>query len=294
MQIANSLPRKLNAVADMIPYDNTDSNLKSTNIQDAIDELDNENDVLHDCSTARNTIAKVVAYDGFVLKKGARIYVRFTDTGTANPTSGNPTLNVNNTGAKNIVDGKSNKTVLTYSSCGWFYNNMVHEFIYDGTYWVWMTRDNNTTYTGATLKTGAAKTGSGTTVTDTIAKSTTMDNAIQTLLNNDVAINSNLNKHNHDSRYYTKTESDNKYLGTNITFNGATDWNNVSAGIYYISTLRGANSPKFSQQNQYGTLICYVVKTSWLQVYIANTYIAYRQKYDLNNYSQWSLLAKLS
>ena len=192
MQIANSLPRKLNAVADMIPYDNTDSNLKSTNIQDAIDELDNENDVLHDCSTARNTIAKVVAYDGFVLKKGAKVYVRFTDTGTENPTSGNLTLNVNNTGAKNIVDGKSNKTVLTYSSCIWFYNNMVHEFIYDGTYWVWMTRDNNTTYTGATLKTGAAKTGSGTTVTDTIAKSTTIDNAIGTLLNNDCALNSSL------------------------------------------------------------------------------------------------------
>lgn len=83
-------------------------------------------------------------------------------------------------------------------------------------------------------------------------------------------------------------------MGTNITFNGATDWNNVSAGIYYISTLSGANSPKFSQQNQYGTLICYVVKTSRIQVYIANTYIAYRQKYDANNYSQWSLLAKLS
>ena len=82
MQIANSLPRKLNTVAESIPYDNTDSSLTSTNIKDAIDELDNgNNNVLHDCSTARNTIAKVVSYDGFVLKKGSRIYVRFTNAG---------------------------------------------------------------------------------------------------------------------------------------------------------------------------------------------------------------------
>lgn len=189
-----------------------------------------------ECTTARSTSAKVVSCSGFVLKKGSRIAIRFTDTGNSNPSSGNLTLNVNGTGAKTIVDGHANKTILTYANGSYFYNNLVAEFVYDGTYWVYMNRDANTTYTGATLKTGAAKTGSGTTVTDTIAKSTTIDNAIQTLLNNDVAINSNLtninqslgNKvnttdsrlsdartpkaHTHDDRYYTETEIDNKFL----------------------------------------------------------------------------------
>lgn len=99
-----------------------------------------------ECSTARSTANKAVALTGFTLKTGSRVYVRFTDTGTSNPASGNLTLNVNSTGAKTIVDGKTNKSVLTYSSAGWFYNNIVSEFVYDGTYWVWMSRDNNTTY----------------------------------------------------------------------------------------------------------------------------------------------------
>lgn len=49
--------------------------------------------------------------------------------------------------------------------------------------------NKNTTYNGSSLKTSAAKTGSGTTVTSTIAASTSMDNAIGTLLNNDAALN---------------------------------------------------------------------------------------------------------
>lgn len=109
-----------------------------------------------ECSTARSTANKVVALTGFTLKTGSRVYVRFTDTGTSNPASGNLTLNVNSTGAKTIVDGKTNKSVLTYSSAGWFYNNIVSEFVYDGTYWVWMSRDNNTTYTPQALGLGYA------------------------------------------------------------------------------------------------------------------------------------------
>lgn len=144
-----------------------------------------------ECSTARSTAAKVVTLANFTLETGAHIFVRFTNTGSSNPSSGNLTLNVNSTGAKTIVDGHTNKTVMTYSNAGYFYNNYVAEFVYDGTYWVWLNRDNNTTYTGASLKTNAAKTGSGTTVTDTIPASTTMDNSIGTLLNNDVALNTN-------------------------------------------------------------------------------------------------------
>ena len=144
-----------------------------------------------ECSTARSTAAKTVTLANFTLETGAHIFVRFTNTGSSNPSSGNLTLKVGSSDAKTIVDGHTNKTVMTYANAGYFYNNYVAEFVYDGTYWVWLNRDTNTTYTGASLKTNAAKTGSGTTITNTVAASTTMDNAIGTLLNNDVALNAN-------------------------------------------------------------------------------------------------------
>lgn len=50
------------------------------------------------CSTAAATVGKVVACTGFQLITGAEITVKFTVTNTA----ANPTLNVNNTGAKAI------------------------------------------------------------------------------------------------------------------------------------------------------------------------------------------------
>ena len=64
-----------------------------------------------DCSTARNVIGKIITCKEFVLETGAIIVIRFTDTGTSNPTSGNITLNINNTGAKNIVS-KDNNTIF--------------------------------------------------------------------------------------------------------------------------------------------------------------------------------------
>ncbi len=180
-----------------------------------------------ECSTARSTAAKAVTLANFTLETGAHIFVRFTNTGSSNPSSGNLTLNVNSTGAKTIVDGHTNKTVMTYSNAGYFYNNYVAEFVYDGTYWVWLNRDTNTTYTGATLKTNAAKTGSGTTVTDTIAASTTMDNSIGTLLNNDVALNTNKAE---------KTAVANKADITNINITSGTTNNTgatITAGKYF-------------------------------------------------------------
>lgn len=110
-----------------------------------------------ECSTARNVAAKTVTLPGFKLETGARVSVRFTDTGSSNPASGNITLNVNGTGAKEIVDGHTNKTKLTYAS-SYFYNNLVNDFIYDGTYWVWMNRDNNTTYSSKTAASGGTAT----------------------------------------------------------------------------------------------------------------------------------------
>ena len=100
------------------------------------------------CATGRATAAKVATLANFSLNVGATIAVKFTDTaGTANPTSGNLTLNVNGTGAKNIGYFRNgNKAALMYSNGGYFFNNQTHIFTYDGTYWLYMdwNADNNT------------------------------------------------------------------------------------------------------------------------------------------------------
>lgn len=101
--------------------------------------------VFQNCSTARNTLAKTVSYTGFELYTGVSVWVRFTDTGTTNPSSGNITLNVNGTGAKEIILNNSNKTKATYNYGGELSNNQCHEFVYDGTNWVWTSRNTNTT-----------------------------------------------------------------------------------------------------------------------------------------------------
>lgn len=102
-----------------------------------------------DCSTAKNVVNKVVSCNGFVLETGAIIAIRFTDTTTTNPSSGNITLNINGTGAKNIIPKGSN-SVYNYG-WGWaFCNNQTWLFMYNGTYFVHINQDNNTTYKDAT------------------------------------------------------------------------------------------------------------------------------------------------
>lgn len=102
-----------------------------------------------ECSTAKSNVAKVVTCSGFVLEAGAMIAIRFTDTTTTTPTSGNITLNINNTGAKNIVP-KGNNSVYSYGWSQAFCNNQTWLFMYNGTYFVCMNQDNNTTYNDAT------------------------------------------------------------------------------------------------------------------------------------------------
>lgn len=106
------------------------------------------------CATGRATAAKVATLSNFTLAVGTTIAVKFTDTaGTSNPTSGDLTLNVNSTGAKNIGYFRNGaKSTLTCSNGGLFYNNVTHIFTYDGTYWLCMdwNMDNNTTYSVAT------------------------------------------------------------------------------------------------------------------------------------------------
>ena len=75
------------------------------------------------CDTAAATAAKVVAITNFTLVTGARAIVKFTVTNTA----ANPTLNVNNTGAKAI---QYRGAAIT---AGYLAANRTYEFVYDGT-----------------------------------------------------------------------------------------------------------------------------------------------------------------
>ena len=85
------------------------------------------------CSTWYDTANKVVTCADFVLVNGATILVKFDYENNAD----NPTLNVNNTGAKTIkVNGLSpSKQHISWG------NSSVVEFYYDGTYWNLL--DNN-------------------------------------------------------------------------------------------------------------------------------------------------------
>ncbi len=105
------------------------------------------------CSTAAGTAAKVVACPGFALKTGAHIRVKFTVTNTVAPTAAAPlTLNVNGTGAKNILYHGSPVFNAYYLGL-----NRVVDFVYDGTQFAvvgdW---DTNTRYSNMTAATASA------------------------------------------------------------------------------------------------------------------------------------------
>ncbi|SCG87900.1 Uncharacterised protein [uncultured Clostridium sp.] len=93
------------------------------------------------CDTVAATAAKTVSLSNYSLAIGSRVVVKFTVTNSA----ANPTLNVNNTGAKPIVyRGKA-------ISAGYLGANRVYEFVYDGTNWNLMGDiDTNNIYTANT------------------------------------------------------------------------------------------------------------------------------------------------
>ncbi len=78
------------------------------------------------CSTSASTINKVVSINNFSLVTGAEISVYFNYTNTA----ANPTLNVNNTGAKAILYNGTNV------KSGQLLSNNVYTFRYNGSYWI--------------------------------------------------------------------------------------------------------------------------------------------------------------
>lgn len=104
------------------------------------------------CETAANQKDKVAYVDGyFVLRTGVRVAIKFTNSNTYSNTTDSPiTLNVNNTGAKNIWyntthsgSGNTGTNTTIYGVA-----NRYHYYVYDGTYWVWdsQSNDNNNIY----------------------------------------------------------------------------------------------------------------------------------------------------
>lgn len=83
------------------------------------------------CSTAAATVAKEVTLANFdELLTGVTIHVKFTNSNTAS----NPTLDVNDTGAKRIY---RYGTTSPSTSAGWsWYAGAVVSFTYDGSAWI--------------------------------------------------------------------------------------------------------------------------------------------------------------
>lgn len=122
------------------------------------------------CSTAAATAAKVATISGntnWKLTKGSIIIVKYTVSNTAS----NCTLNVAGTGAKQFWYSTSVYTGNSQDVCG--RANMFTVYIYDGTYWAWLTKgaDWNNTYNPATLGGGY---GTCTTAASTTAKVATL------------------------------------------------------------------------------------------------------------------------
>lgn len=96
--------------------------------------------MIHTCSTATETASKTVSITGFTLVKGACIRVLFTNGNSV----ASPTLNVNNTGAKEIrvlTDGSILPLTSKFGTPNigayyWSNHNTNFELYYDGTYWL--------------------------------------------------------------------------------------------------------------------------------------------------------------
>lgn len=119
-------------------------------LQTAVDE---KADLIHIhpygvCSSSATYTTKTVTVENFSLVEGVRVIVKFVNANEAS----SPKLNVNNTGAKPIVQYGTTAIGSNKETNGWEAGAII-AFTYDGTSWV---RDYwyNTTYTNAKLGQG--------------------------------------------------------------------------------------------------------------------------------------------
>ena len=88
------------------------------------------------CDTAGATAEKTVVLSGFTLKTGGVVAIRFTNTNTAS----NMTLNINSTGAKQVLYNR--KAVPSYMIEG----GEIIFMMFDGTYWNMLGGESNGDY----------------------------------------------------------------------------------------------------------------------------------------------------
>lgn len=99
------------------------------------------------CSTAADTSPKVVTCAGFTsgdLAAGTIIFVKFTNTATTTAVA-SLQMNVNSTGDKNIKK-LYNGSISNITTIGEIQKNIPLIFAYNGTYWVLLGANYNTTY----------------------------------------------------------------------------------------------------------------------------------------------------
>ena len=123
-----------------------------------------------ECNISPSTVAKTVTTlnGGFVLKKGAKVSVKFLQGHTASTM----TLNVDGTGAKNVYRDGLNPTSTMIKS----YN--VYDFVYDGTYWIIVGVDTDTTYSNATQLANGLMSSADKKKLDSLGKSLTVNNVV--------------------------------------------------------------------------------------------------------------------
>jgi hypothetical protein len=105
------------------------------------------------CTTEPNTAAKVVVCPEYnTLTVGDVIFVRFTKTNTA--AVGNITLNVNDTGAKNIKRRYNNSVGSNLQQPSELSTNQMLMFTYNGSNWILLTNMEFQTTNAATVNNG--------------------------------------------------------------------------------------------------------------------------------------------
>jgi len=223
------------------------------------------------CSTAAATNPKVCAVEDFPLDTegkplvGTLISVKFSATNTSKSTT--PELNVNDTGAIRIW--YNNAVLATAKSAYAGYANRYINYMYDGTYWVFLghSTDNNTTYsalTQAKIDAGTETTGrliSADLLRDNFYTESEVDGLLGSKANsNDLAtvatsgsyndlddtptipmVPTNVSAFNNDAGYITSyTESDPTVPShvKGITTTDISNWNGKQAAIADLSDIR--------------------------------------------------------
>lgn len=172
-----------------------------------------------ECTTEKNILTKVITLQNFTLKQGAHIYVRFVTVSTTLPSSGNISLNLNNTGSKQVVFSNTNNSLCTYEYANEFGDNKVIEFVYDGTYWVWVRSSSSN-----------LSAGNGITISNDVISSKTDNKSI--LINSNGELNADC---------YSKNTIKNLCEPLNLLFPIESD-SSVERGVEYTNNEDGTIS----------------------------------------------------